>query len=330
MQSELIKRLTKKAKYRKYGGSGVGVDAFDDGAVIPPLGSDLELVVTADGHTASPLWFPGGDLGKLAAAGTINDLLVMGATPVAVTSVVLVEEGFELERLYALLDSFNEELNFSEVALLAGDTKVLPRGAISGVVLNTTGLGVKPKRWRTLDSNVRPGDHLILTGSIGDHGVALMAFREGISFETSLHSDVASLTPLLKPVINRFGEYLHAMKDPTRGGLAAALNEWAEKSKVSLWLEEERVLVKPEVMAACEMLGLDPYEVACEGRALLAVPPDVSDEVLSMLRNHELGRDAAIVGEAKAERPGRVLLRTTVGGTRFVDPPVGALIPRIC
>ncbi|MHA1731717.1 MAG: hydrogenase expression/formation protein HypE [Promethearchaeota archaeon] len=331
LQADLIRLITASARLRKYG-DGVGIDAFDDGGTLPLAGvdQDSEIVLTADGHTVHPLVFPGGDLGKLAVAGTVNDLLMMGATPVAVTSTVLVEEGLPFETLLGVADSFNGTLNEAGVALVAGDTKVMPRGSLQEMVISTTGVGFKPKTYEIYDSNVRPGDAIIVTGSIGDHGVALMAFREGLQFQTNLQSDVAVLRPLVEPVLKKFGERIHAMKDPTRGGLAAALNEWAKKSGVSIWLEEDYIPVKDEVRSACDMLGLDPLEVASEGRAIIAVPERIADAVLDLLGEHELGAGAQKIGLTRADHPGTVFMKTLVGGTRFVDEPLGALIPRIC
>lgn len=329
LQTELIELITETIQ-RKHLPGGIGIEAFDDGGTIPLEGTSLDIVLTADGHTVFPLEFPGGDLGLLSVAGTVNDLLMMGARPVALTSVVLLEEGLKFERVQRVMATFNETLNEHELALVAGDTKVMPKGSLQEMVIVTTGFGVKPRDRRILDANVQVGDKVILTGSIGDHGVALMSFREGVHFETKLRSDVAVLAPLLMPVLDRHGTHVHAMKDPTRGGLAAALNEWSKKSNVSIWLEEEDIPIKPEVTAACEMLGLEPFEVASEGRAILAVEPGRADAVLDLLRQHPLGSDARVVGEVRKDHPKAVFMKTVVGGTRFIDEPQGALIPRIC
>ncbi|KKN12428.1 hypothetical protein LCGC14_1016520 [marine sediment metagenome] len=219
----------------------------------------------------------------------------------------------------------------ANIAIIAGDTKVMPRGTLNEIIIATTGIGIKDKKIKILDCNLKVGDKIILTGSIGDHGTALMALREGLNIYTDLKSDISLLLEIyhnLKFDINN--NYIHAMKDPTRGGIAAALNNWAVKSNVSLWIGEEKVPIKKQVTAICDMLGLDPYNIACEGRALLAVDPIHSEDVLAKIRSTKIGIDAQIIGEVKADNPKRVFLKTVVGGTRFVDMPLGEPIPRIC
>jgi len=329
LQEELIEFITKSVKLRRVG-SGIGLDEFEDAASIPLSLEDaeMEIVVTADGHTVYPLQFPGGDLGKLAVCGTVNDLCMMGATPIALTSVVLIEEGMSAGKVQDIMESFNRTAEEAGVAIIAGDTKIMPKGTLQEMVIATTGVGKKPKNRIVLNRNVHPGDKILVTGSIGDHGIALMANREGINLETTLESDVAILTPLAE-VAWQFSE-LHMMKDPTRGGLAAALNDVAMKSNVSIWLQEDAIPVKEQVQAVAGVLGLDPLEVACEGRFIAAVGADQAENLITALRELPLGLGATIIGEARSERPGRVLMETAVGGTRFVDMPLGELIPRIC
>lgn len=329
LQEELIDFITKSVKLRRVG-TGIGLDELEDAASIPlnTADADMEVVITADGHTVFPLKFPGGDLGKLAVCGTVNDLCMMGGSPVALTSVVLIEEGMSAGVVHEIMESFNRTAEEAGVAIIAGDTKVMPKGSLQEMVIATTGVGKKPKARVILNRNVRPGDKLLLTGSIGDHGLALMAAREGINLETTLESDVAILAPLAEIAWEFPG--LHMMKDPTRGGLASALNDVATKSHVSVWLQEDAIPVKPQVQAVASVLGLDPLEVACEGRFIAAVSAGQAEDLVAALRSHPLGADAAIIGEARAERAGKVLMETAVGGTRFVDMPLGELIPRIC
>jgi hydrogenase expression/formation protein HypE len=253
---------------------------------------------------------------------------MMGATPIALTSVVLIEEGMPASKVQEIMESFNRTAEEAGVAVIAGDTKIMPKGTLQEMVIATTGVGKKPKSRTILNRNVQPGDKILVTGSIGDHGIALMANREGINLETTLESDVAILAPLAEIAMQFSG--LHMMKDPTRGGLAAALNDCAAKSNVSIWLQEDAIPVKEQVQAVASVLGLDPLEIACEGRFIAAVDPEQADDLLAALRERPLGTDATIIGEARAERPGRVLMETAVGGTRFVDMPLGELIPRIC
>jgi hydrogenase expression/formation protein HypE len=263
--------------------------------------------------------------------GTVNDLIMMGAEPLALTSTIIIEEGFTFTKLGKIVNSMNEKAKEANIAIIAGDTKIMPKGTLNEIIIATTGIGIKDKKIRILDNNLKVGDKIIITGSIGDHGTALMASREGLNISTDLKSDISLLLELYYAL--RFeisNSYIHAMKDPTRGGLAAALNDWATKSNVSILVDEEKVPIKKQVTAICDMLGLDPYNIACEGRALLAVDPANSIEVLNKLKLTENGKKAQIIGEVKADNPKRVFLNTIVGGTRFIDMPLGEPIPRIC
>lgn len=330
LQEELIEFITKGIFLKKIN-NGIGVEERDDGATIPLDNYDKEIVVTADGHTVYPLFFPGGDLGKLSVCGTVNDLLMMGAEPLALTSAFIIEEGFKFETLGKIVDSLNATAKEVNVAIIAGDTKVMPRGTLNEIVIATSGIGIKDKSIVVLDKNVKIGDKIIVTGTIGDHGIALMATREGLNISTDLKSDVAPLLEINKAIKNEINNnYVHAMKDPTRGGIAGALNEWAKKSNVSIWLEEEKIPIKKQVNAICDMLGLDPYDIVCEGKALLSVDPAQANSILKKIKSTKLGKDAEIIGEVKAENPKKIFLKTIVGGTRFVDMPLGEPIPRIC
>lgn len=330
LQEQLINFIIKNIPFKKVK-DGIGVEELDDGATIPLDNYDKEIVVTADGHTIFPLFFPGGDLGTLSICGTVNDLLMMGAEPIALTSTIIIEEGFEFAKLGKIIDSMNLIAKEANIAIIAGDTKVMPRGTLNDIIITTTGIGIKDKNIRILDNQLKPGDKIILTGSIGDHGTALMASREGLNISTDLHSDISLLLEISEAIESDINNNLiHAMKDPTRGGIAAALNNWADKSNVSIWIDEEKVPIKKQVSAICDMLGLDPYNIASEGRALLAVDPSNSEVILEKIKSTQIGEEAKIIGEVKSENPKRVLLRTIVGGTRFVDMPLGEPIPRIC
>jgi len=323
---ELIKALILPAFKLKRIGDGVGLEDLDDASTIP-LG-DLEVVISIDSHTVEPLFFPGGDIGRLAVAGSVNDVAVMGAKPLAIVDALVVEEGFPVKDLERIIDSMSRTAEEAGVALLGGDFKVMPRGKVDGVVVTTAAIGVAP-RGRTLkDDRLQVGDVIIVSGPIGDHGIAIASVREGISFETPLTSDVMPIADLMEEALK--AGRVRTAKDPTRGGLAATLNELASKAGVSIWIREEDIPIRPEVRAAAEMLGLDPLELSCEGRVVLAVDKEDADRILQALRRHPKGREANIIGEVKAERPGYVVMETLVGGLRVVNMPVGEPTPRVC
>lgn len=327
MQEQLIRFITEKIPIKRIA-NGIGVDAYDDGATIPLENSPNEIVITADGHTIEPLFFPGGDLGSLSVSGTVNDLLMMGAKPVALTSTFFIEEGTEFELLDKIVSSFNKTAEKAQIAILAGDTKVLPKGSLKDIIIATTGIGIKPKNRKIFDGNCQTGSKIILTGSIGDHGAALIAKRENFDFVTNLQSDERCLIDLL-PIIEQ-NEGILAMKDPTRGGLASALNEWAVKSNVSIWIKQEKIPIKREVQSIADLLGLEPLEIANEGKAIICVKSEYAEDLLTQLRKTESGKEAVIIGEIKPEKPGMVILETPLGGKRIVEKPMGELIPRIC
>jgi len=306
--------------------NGVSLDALDDGASIITDGE--EIVASIDGHIVDPIFFPGGDIGRLAISGAVNDVSAMGAEPVAILDSIIVEEGFSLSSLRSILESMDKTSVEAGVSIINGDFKVMPRGHLKGITISTCCLGLLHGRKPILDSGASPGDKIIVTGSIGDHGIALMSTREGIAFDTELKSDVAPIWSTVKAALNVGG--IQAMKDPTRGGLASALNEIAQKSSVSIWIDEDKVLVKDEVRAASEMLGLDPYEVTCEGRMVICVSESNAQSVLEAVRKTRYGAEAEIIGEVKKEYPGTVLIRTVVGGTRILRKPIGEPIPRVC
>src|SRR6185295_5920888 len=272
---------------------GVGLLAMDDGAALP-LGDGRYLVLTTDSHVVSPIFFPGGDIGRLAVSGTVNDLAMMGATePLGLTCAVVVEEGFPLEDLARLQQSMAETCAEAGTAIVAGDTKVMRRGELDGIVVNTAGVGLT---WRPVrDSGAFAGDLLIVTGTIGDHGMAVMAARNGFEFDGTLRSDVAPLNGLVRAALAA-GD-VHAMKDPTRGGVASALHEIAAKARVGIVIHESAIPVRPAVRAAADLLGIDPLFIANEGKAVLVVPPASVDAVLAAIRAHPYGADAAVIGE---------------------------------
>ncbi len=318
LQEKLLPRFKHRAAGR------IGLDALDDGATLDlPPG---EVVVTTDSHVVKPIFFPGGDIGKLAVCGTVNDLAVMGARPIALTLALVVEEGFPVGDLEKILDSAARVLAELGVALVGGDTKVMGKGELDGIVINTTGIGVAERA--VSDAGLAVGDAIVVTGTVGDHGMALLAAREGFQLVSGLQSDVAPIWPLVERALAVGG--ITAMKDPTRGGLAAALNEMAQKAHVGIEIREEAIPLRPEVQGLSELLGISPYEVACEGRAVMGVRPDKVETVLQALRSHPLGREAQVIGEVGARYPGRVVLTTAVGGRRFLEMPLGDPVPRIC
>jgi hydrogenase expression/formation protein HypE len=328
LQNSLIDFITKDIKNKKLGSDGIGVEEMDDGAVIPEeFITPGDLVVTADGHTIFPLNFPGGNLGKLSICGCVNDLLMMGARPLALTSVVLLEEGLPFLEIKKQMDSFNFWAAEANVAIIAGDTKVMPRGTLNGMVIVTTGVGVRPKNRKISDNSVCDGDAIIVSGPVGDHGASLIANREGISLETDLISDVALLSDSVKSIID---VEIHAMKDVTRGGLSAALNEWAKKSNVGIVVDENVIPIRKETAAVCKILGLDPLDIACEGRFIIAVPNSIAESIIQKLKKTDQGKDAVIIGYVNKEKLGKVLMKTNLGGTRIIEHPTGEPIPRIC
>ena len=303
----------------------VGLSAMDDGAALP-LGDGRFLVLTTDSHVVSPLFFPGGDIGRLAVCGTVNDLAMMGATEVlGLTCAVVVEEGFGRADLARVHASMREACREAGATIVTGDTKVMGKGQLDGLILNTAGVALTRQVVR--DNGLRAGDRILVTGTIGDHGFSVLVARNGLELEGELRSDVAPLNGLVRAALLAGG--VSAMKDPTRGGLSSALHEMAEKSGVGVLLEEQAVPMRREVRAAAELLGIDPLQVANEGKAVLGVRPEAAERVLAALRAHPLGRDAAIIGTCLAQNPGRIVLDTGFG-KRLLAEPEGDPMPRIC
>jgi hydrogenase expression/formation protein HypE len=335
IMSDLIRNYVLK----HLGGSSaeVPLEALDDSAVID------NIVLKSDSHAVKPLFFPGGDIGRLAVAGTVNDIAMVGAEPIALTCGLVLEEGLLLTDLDRILESMEQTCRESGVYVITGDTKVVEKSGFGGCVINTSGIGKRGEslesniaevkkhrkfssRW-LLDSNLKKGDKLIVSGTVGDHGVTILSAQEGYNFGSNIKSDVAPLNKLTSKLLEVGG--IVAMKDPTRGGLSNSLNEWSTKSKVGLRVQESKVPIRGDVKAACEMLGIDPMEIGNEGKALIGVVPQKAEEILAALKETKLGRDAEIIGEATSEFS-EVVLETVVGGKRIMTPPVGDPVPRIC
>ncbi len=288
------------------------------------------MVMTTDGYVVSPLFFPGGDIGSLAVHGTINDIAMGGAQPLYLSASFIIEEGFPLVDLKRIADSMGAAARSAGVPVITGDTKVVERGKADGVFISTTGIGTVAGGLDLSAETARPGDRVILSGSIGDHGVAVMSKRQNLAFETDLISDSAPLHGLVAAMVEGGGYGLRVMRDPTRGGLAATLNELAHQSNVGFRIDEDAVPVKPEVAAACELLGLDPLYVANEGKLVAIVAPEMADGIVAAMRAHPLGRDAVIIGEATEDDHRFVQMTTAFGGGRMVDWLSGEQLPRIC
>lgn len=288
-----------------------------------------DLVVSTDSFVVSPMFFPGGDIGALAVHGTVNDVSMRGAEPLALTMALVIEEGLPISELRSVLASLGKAARDAGVPVVAGDTKVVGRGAADRLFINTTGIGRLIDGLRPSAARAQIGDVVLLSGQIGLHGTAVLSTREGLGFEADIASDTQPLHRLVR-ALARFGSDVHTLRDPTRGGLAASLNEIARDSRVAVDLDEGAVPVPAPVAAACEMLGLDPLHVANEGCLVAFVAPDVADDVLAVMRARPEGAAAARVGEVVEGQPGRVVMRTLVGARRVVDMPIGEQLPRIC
>lgn len=287
------------------------------------------LAMSTDMHIVAPLFFPGGDIGRLAVCGTVNDLAMVGALPRYLTAGFILEEGLPLETLERVVRSMRAAAEEAGVAIIAGDTKVAERGKADGLFINTTGVGAIPDTRNVGGARGQPGDAILLSGTVGDHGIAVLAARGELDFESTCESDVAPLNSLVEAMFTA-GQGIHVLRDPTRGGLATALNEIARQSGVAMHLQESSIPVRSEVTAACEMLGFDPLYVANEGKLVAVVKRGDADHVLEAMRRHPQGREAAIIGEVTEQPRPRVLLKTEIGGTRIVDMLAGEMLPRIC
>jgi hydrogenase expression/formation protein HypE len=319
VMGELLQTLT---KFRHNNAGGIGLEALDDGAVIPLNGTNL--VFTTDSHVVRPIFFPGGDIGRIAVCGTINDLAMMGGKPIALSCGMIIEEGFEIPDLARIVASMDEALGEAGASLVTGDTKVMEKGALDGIVINTAGIGIAQHIVR--DNGLIPGDVIIVSGTLGDHGIAIMAHREGFDLGEQIKSDVAPLWGVVERVLE--AGPVHAMKDPTRGGFASAVNEMARKSGVGIRVQEESIPIRKNVMSAAGMLGIDPLEVANEGKIVMGVPPSCAEMILDALHRHKYGKDAAVVGTVI--KGSQVIMETAIGGERFIEPPMGDPVPRVC
>jgi hydrogenase expression/formation protein HypE len=334
--------LVKNYVVKYFGGFGnaeVPLEAMDDAAVVG------DVVFKSDSHAVKPIFFPGGDIGRLAISGTVNDIACLGAEPYALACGLVLEEGLALSDLERILASMRQTCIEANVGIVTGDTKVVEKGSLGGCVMNVSGIGRRTPaldtnlqvvrqyrsgfavRW-ILDSNLSVGDKIILSGTVGDHGLAVLSAQQGLTFGSEIKSDVKPLNRLIQRMLNEVGG-VGAMKDPTRGGLADALNEFSEKSKVGILIHEDKVPIRNDVRVACEMLGLDPFEVGNEGKIIIGVVAAKAEQVLKFLKETDEGKDAEIIGEATNEFAG-VAMQTAVGGKRIIARPVGDPVPRIC
>jgi hydrogenase expression/formation protein HypE len=322
-----------------YSNAEVPLEALDDAAVVG------DVVFKSDSHAVKPIFFPGGDIGRLAVSGTVNDIAALGAEPYALACGLILEEGLALADLERILASMQSTCIEAGVGVVTGDTKVVEKGSLGGCVMNMSGIGRRTAalesnlkvvkqhrssfsaRW-VLDANLSAGDKIILSGTIGDHGLAVLSAQQGLKFGSEIKSDVKPLNRMIQRMLSEAGGVV-AMKDPTRGGLADALNEWSEKSKVGILIHEEKVPVREDVQAACEMLGLDPLEVGNEGKMIIGTVPAKAEQVLQFLKQTSEGKNAEIIGEATSQFKG-VAMQTLVGGKRIIARPVGDPVPRIC
>lgn len=287
------------------------------------------MAFSTDSFVVSPIIFPGGDIGDLAVNGTVNDIAMSGAKPLYLSAGFILEEGLPMDTLGEIAASMANAARIADVKVVTGDTKVVNKGHGDGIYINTSGFGIIPEGINISAKNARPGDMILVSGTMGDHGMAIMSKREGLEFESQIMSDTAPLHEMIAEMLN-ISKDIHCLRDATRGGLSAVLNELAGASEVGIEFEETKVPVTPAVSAACEMLGLDPLYIANEGKLVAIVPPDVTEAILEVMRKNEFGKDAAIIGQVTEAHPKRVVAKTAIGGSRVVDLPAGELLPRIC
>jgi hydrogenase expression/formation protein HypE len=307
------------------------LDKLDDQAVLT-IGNS-RLAFTTDSFVVTPIFFPGGDIGRLAVHGTVNDLAMSGAQPLYLSAAFILEEGLPMDDLRRIVESMRASAAEAGVQFVTGDTKVVDRGKGDQIFINTTGIGLIPPGIHISADRAQPGDAILLSGFIGDHGMAILSQREGLEFEGAIESDCASLNGLVAAMLATPAagdDFIHCLRDPTRGGAATTLNEIAKRANVGMLLRELSIPVRESVKGACEVLGLDPLYVANEGKLIAVVRSDAADAVLNQMRDHPLGRDAVIIGNVVAEHPGLVLMKTEIGGTRVLDVMFGEQLPRIC
>lgn len=300
---------------------------LNDGAIFDIEGK--RLAFSTDTYVVDPIFFPGGNIGTLSINGTVNDITMCGATPLFLSAGLIIEEGFSLADLKIILQEMSIAAEKAGVKVVTGDTKVVPKGAADKIFINTSGIGIIPKNVDIASHRARPGDKIILSGSIADHGITILTQREGMTFDSSVASDTAPLNHMVKNMLS-VCKNIHVLRDPTRGGIGTALNEIAIKSEIGIKIYEEKIPVKNEVAAICELLGFDPVYIANEGKLLAFVPPDHVEKVLDVIRENRFGREACIIGEVVEDNPRKVFMQTRIGGTRIVDMLTGEQLPRIC
>ena len=308
--------------------SNPALDAGNDFAsLVVPAGQSL--AVSTDAHIVSPLVFPGGDIGRLSVCGTVNDVSMSGAIPIGLTASFIIEEGFSTDLLKQIVQSMSQAAQEAGVSIVAGDTKVVERGKADGLFITTSGFGFCPDQIKIDGTKARPGDVVLISGTMGDHGIAVLTARGDLAFETHIESDVAPLNHLIQEVL-RIAPHVHVLRDPTRGGLATTLNEIAVQSRVNITIDETAVPVQPAVQTACEMLGFDPLYVANEGKVIFILPADEAEAALQAMQKNVYGKNARKIGVVNADPAGRVLLKTQIGATRVLDVMAGEMLPRIC
>jgi hydrogenase expression/formation protein HypE len=292
--------------------------------------NNAKIAFTTDSHVITPIFFPGGDIGSLSVCGTVNDLAMCGAKPLFISAGFIIEEGFGKPELIKIVQSMQMAAKRADVHIVTGDTKVVDRGKADKLYINTSGIGIVENHIHISPKRAKPGDSVILSGTIADHGIAVLSNREGLTFDTRLHSDVAPLSELVQLILNQAGDKIHVLRDPTRGGVASALNEIAQQAKVGVAIHENEIRVKDEVRGACELLGFDPLYVANEGKFLCIAAQEKAKDIVETMRAHPLGKQATVIGTVTEGHPGRVLLKTGIGGTRIVEMISGEQLPRIC
>jgi len=300
---------------------------LNDGALLDLDG--MRLAFSTDSYTVDPIFFPGGNIGDLAINGTVNDVAMCGGDPVYLSVALIIEEGFSMTDLEKIVSEMGKAAKTAGVSVVTGDTKVVPKGAVDKIFINTSGIGLIPPNVNIASHHARPGDQIILSGTIADHGITILTRREGLSFKTSLTSDTAPLNHMVKQMLTA-GPAIRVLRDPTRGGVGTALNEIAEKSNMGIKIYEENIPLKKEVAAACELLGFDPLYLANEGKLLAFVSAEDTAAALAAMRANSYGKDAAVIGEVVEDHIGKVILETRIGGMRIVDMLAGEQLPRIC
>ncbi|OHD66411.1 MAG: hydrogenase expression/formation protein HypE [Spirochaetes bacterium RBG_13_51_14] len=319
LMNEMIDTIIRK----RFGADNV---QLDDSAVLSMAG--VRFAFTTDTFTITPFFFPGGDIGTLAVNGTVNDLSVMGAKPLFISCALVLEEGFDFADLEKILDSMKSEADKADVRIVTGDTKVVPNGAADKIFINTSGIGIIERSIQRRE--IKPGDRIIVSGTIGDHGMAVMAIRNNLSFSGGLTSDCAHLNHMIRAVIERFPESIRFMRDPTRGGVASVLNEIVKGKKISVKLNEDALPVRDEVKGVCDILGIDPLYAANEGKVVIITRPDDAEDIVNILKSTAEGREAAVIGEINEEFPGKAYIETAVGGRRILPLLTEEQLPRIC